>query len=332
MKAMKSPYTGKEMTRIYEPRTWRFRGEEYPYIHTAWLSEDSGEQFTDDESDTAGFVQVTNQYREKYGIPYTDEIIATRKRYGISAQKMSLILGIGVNQYRLYEQGEVPNVSNGRMIRSVNNPKVMLDLLDSSRNEMADSEYQKIFDKIQCEIARRERRKIEDYETARVYRSARGAGNGYAPLSLDRLKNAMLHLLENSKDVWCTKMNKLLFYIDFLAYRETGMAITGLSYKAIDFGPVPGRWNVVYSEFADIHQELQSVGDFVGSVLTSTSKADMSLFSDVEKKVIESVCERFKDASSRDLSRMSHKETAWIRHHADHEDIPFSEAFELKAV
>ena len=126
---MKSPFTGKEMKRVYEKRTWNFRGEQYEYEHIAWLCEDSGEQFTDDESDTAGFVQVTNQYRAKYGIPYTDEIIAVRQRYGISAAKMSLILGIGVNQYRLYEQGEVPSVSNGRMIRSIMNPKVMLETM-----------------------------------------------------------------------------------------------------------------------------------------------------------------------------------------------------------
>lgn len=37
---------------------------------------------------------------------YKNEIIDIRKRYGISAAKMSQILGIGVNQYRLYEQGE----------------------------------------------------------------------------------------------------------------------------------------------------------------------------------------------------------------------------------
>ena len=82
---MKSPFTGKEMKRIYEKRTWNFRGEEYEYHHLSWLCEDTGESFTTDESDTAAFVQVTNQYRAKYGIPYTDEIVAVRSRYGISA-------------------------------------------------------------------------------------------------------------------------------------------------------------------------------------------------------------------------------------------------------
>ena len=86
---MKSPYTGKEMKVVYEPRTWSFRGEEYTYIHTAYECEDSGELFTTSESDDAGFLQVTNQYRIRYGIPFTDEIIAVRKRYGVSAAKMS---------------------------------------------------------------------------------------------------------------------------------------------------------------------------------------------------------------------------------------------------
>ena len=329
---MKSPFTGKEMKRIHESRIWKFRGEEYRYIHTAWLCEESGEQFTDDKSDMTGFVQVTNQYREKYGIPYTDEIVAIRKRYGLSAQKMSIILGIGINQYRLYEQGEVPSVSNGRMIRSISNPKVMCDILESSRNELSNTEYHKLLERIKNEIADGERRKIEQYETNRVYRTVRGAGNGYAPLSLDRLKNLMLYVLENTNGVWCTKMNKLLFYIDFLAYRENGMAISGLSYKAIDFGPVPERWDVVYSEFDEIHQELRSVGDFVGSILTSIDKAELTLFSEAEKNVIERVCSRFKALSSRDLSRLSHEERAWIDHHYRHESIPFEEAFDLKAV
>ena len=208
----------------------------------------------------------------------------------------------------------------------------MFDILESSRNELLDTEFHKLSDRIKSEIADGERRKIEQYETNRVYRSVRGVGNGYAPLSLDRLKNLMIYVLENTNEVWCTKMNKLLFYIDFLAYRENGMAISGLSYKAIDFGPVPERWDVVYSEFDEIHQELRSVGDFVGSILTSTTKADITLFSEAEKNVIEIVCSRFNGLSSRDLSKLSHEERAWIDHHDKHDSIPFAGAFDLKAI
>lgn len=329
---MKSPFTGKEMKRVYEKRTWNFRGEQYEYEHIAWLCEDSGEQFTDDESDTAGFVQVTNQYRAKYGIPYTDEIIAVRQRYGISAAKMSLILGVGINQYRLYEQGEVPSVSNGRMIRSIMNPKVMLEMVESSKNELSVSEYEKIISKVQTIIASSEAYKMELYETRRLFTTPRGPENGYAQLSLNRLKNIMLYILNKCDDVWCTKMNKLLFYTDFLSYRERGMAMTGLSYRAIDFGPVPERWDRVYSEFPEVRQELRQVGDFVGSVLIASEESDYSMFTDAELKVLDSICTHFSKMSSREISRISHDEDAWLNHHDKHEHIPFDDAYMIKAI
>lgn len=329
---MKSPFTGKEMKRVYEKRTWNFRGEQYEYEHIAWLCEDSGEQFTDDESDTAGFVQVTNQYRAKYGIPYTDEIIAVRQRYGISAAKMSLILGVGINQYRLYEQGEVPSVSNGRMIRSIMNPKVMLEMVESSKNELSVSEYEKIISKVQAIIASSETYKMEQYETRRIFNTPRGADNGYAQLSLNRLRNIMLYILNRCDEVWCTKMNKLLFYTDFMSYRERGMAMTGLSYRAIDFGPVPERWDRVYSEFPEVRQELRQVGDFVGSVLIASEESDYSMFTEAELKVLDSICTHFGKMSSREISRISHDEDAWLNHHDKREHIPFDDAYMIKAI
>ncbi len=329
---MKSPFTGKEMKRVYEKRTWNFRGEQYKYEHILWLCEDSGEQFTDDESDTAGFIQITNQYRAKYGIPYTDEIIAARQRYGISAAKMSLILGIGINQYRLYEQGEVPNVSNGRMIRSIMNPKVMLEMVESSKNELSVPEYEKIISKVKTIISNRVSYKMEQYEARRIFSTLRGADNGYAQLSLNRLKNIMLYVLNRCKDVWCTKMNKLLFYIDFVSYRERGMAMTGLSYRAIDFGPVPERWERVYSEFQEVRQELCQAGDFVGSVLIASNEPDITMFTEAELNVLDTICNNLGSKTSRELSQLSHEEKAWIDHYENHEIIPFNEAFFIKAI
>jgi DNA-binding transcriptional regulator YiaG/uncharacterized phage-associated protein len=329
---MKSPFTGKEMKRVYEKRTWNFRGEQFEYQHTAWRCEDTGEQFTTDATDTAAYIQVTNQYRAKYGIPYTDEIVAVRQRYGISAAKMSLILGIGVNQYRLYEQGEVPSVSNGRMIRSIMNPKVMLDMVESSKNVLTPSEYVKITGKVKAVIANNGQYKLEQYEMSRIFGMPRSAENGFAQLSLDRLKNIMLYVLNHCDEVWCTKMNKLLFYVDFLSYRERGIAMTGLTYRAIEFGPVPERWDRVYSEFPEVKQELRQVADFVGSCLNTTEKADTSLFSEDELKVLDVVCVNFAKKSSREISRISHEEAAWLNHKDNHERIPFADAYTIKAV
>jgi uncharacterized phage-associated protein/DNA-binding transcriptional regulator YiaG len=329
---MKSPYTGKEMEVVYKPNTWHFRGEDYPYVGTAYRCTDTGEIFTTDETDDAAFIQVTNQYRAKYGIPYTDEIAAIRSRYGVSASKMSAILGIGANQWRLYESGEVPSVSNGRMIRSIANPTVFLDLVEAARSELSDKEYATIIGKINAVIAQSERLNIESYECNRIFARSRGAENGYSPISLDRLKNVILYVLAECGEVFCTKMNKLLFYIDFLSYRERGFAMTGLSYRAIDFGPVPERWDKVYSEFGEIEQVPRMVGEYEGIVLKANASTDTNTLSDSDNTIIKTVCNKFKTLSSKELSAISHNEPAWINHHNTHATIPFTDAYKLTAL
>lgn len=327
---MKSPFTGKEMQIVYEKRIWSFRGEPYEYFHAAWLCADSGEKFTTDEMDDASLLQVSNQYRIKYGIPFTDEIVAVRAKYGVSASRMSLILGIGVNQWRHYESGEVPSVSNGRMIRSIMNPDVFRDYVRSARNLLGEKEYFRLMSDIDSIISSCSSSEV--YDRTRIFQCERGVSNGFAPQSLDRLKNIMLYILEKSGEVFCTKMNKLLFYIDFLAYRRTGMAVTGLSYRALDYGPVPERWDRVYSQFDEIVQEPRRYGDKEGNALVSDASADKGLFTAPELAIFDDVCDAFSDLTSVSLSDVSHKEEAWLQCKDGHKRISFEYAFELRAI
>lgn len=327
---MKSPYTGKEMTHQFKPATWRFRGEQFPYIRESWKCEDTGEEFTTTESDTAGYMQVTNQYRAAHGIPFTDEIVALRKRYGLSINKMSQVLGIGVNQYRSYENGEVPSESNGKLIRSAFNPKALRDMLCSSQELVREADYVNLLNKINQIIETSGPHKMEQYEMVRLFQVPRGSENGFAPISMGRLKNLLLYILERCDHVWTTKMNKLLFYIDFTAYRSRGMAISGLPNRAMEYGPVPERWDRVYSQFDEITQVPTSVKDSVGTILHASEKADMSEFTDEEITVIDAACRALGKMSASRLSTLSHNESAWINHSTDHSRIPFQEAFALK--
>ena len=108
--------TGKEMSFCQETRTANYRGESFTYTAHYYLCEDSGQRFTTTESDTEDMKQIHDQYRHRHGIPTPEEIKSIRKKYKVSAAKMSRILGLGANQYRLYETGEMPSLSNARLI------------------------------------------------------------------------------------------------------------------------------------------------------------------------------------------------------------------------
>ena len=320
---------GKPMRVVYTPDSWEFRGEKYDFTYIAYRDDESGEEFTTTESDTNWYNQATNQYREKYGIPYQDEIIAMRERYGVSAAKMSVILGFGANQYRLYEDGEVPSESNGKMIRSAMNPKVFLDLVRSSKNQLTEKEFAKISAKVEEVIKASEGWHDEVFGQERLFLSGRGLANGFAPLSVVRLKNLLQYVLGQMGETFQTKMNKVLFYIDFLSYRERGMAISGLAYQAIEFGPVPQRWDRVYSAFDEVQEQLRLVQGQECMSLMAGGEADMSAFTEAEMAVIDEVCGKLKDLTSRAVSKLSHEETAWKEHVGKPETIPFSEAFKL---
>jgi len=321
---------GKPMRVVYEPETMKFRGEEYSCVYISFRDDESGESFTTTESDTVWYNQVTNQYREKHGIPYTDEIIALRELYGLSAAKMSLILGFGANQYRLYEDGEVPSESNGKMIRSAMNPRSFLELVRSSKNQLTEREFAKIIDRVDEVIKLSDGRDNESWEMSRLFLSGRGLVNGFAPQSITRLKNLLLYVLGQMGETFQTKMNKVLFYIDFLSYRERGIAISGLSYKAIEFGPVPQRWDRVYSSFDEVEGQVRLVQDQECLSLRAASDADISCFSSEEISVIDEVCKRLKSLSSREVSTLSHQEPAWKNHLHQLAPIPFEEAFTLQ--
>ena len=325
--------TGKPMRVVYRPETMTFRGEKFNCVYMSFRDDELNEVFTTTESDSIWYNQVTNQYREKHGIPYQDEIIALRGRYDMSASKMSLILGFGTNQYRLYEEGEVPSESNGKMIRSAMNPRVFQELVGASRNLLSEKEFVKISAKVEDVIERSGAMKDDQWAERRIFRTGRGLVNGFAPQSTARLRSLLVYVLGKMGDTFQTKMNKVLFYIDFLSYRERGMAISGLAYQAIEFGPVPQRWDRVYSGFDEVVPQSKMVKDQECTVLTTDVKADTSLFSKEELEIIDAVCKKLAGASAKIIVEMSHRESAWKKYYNPNQSvlIPFEEAFYLVA-
>ena len=142
---MKSPFTGGEVVLKSEIRKAKFRGKEYEYTSEFYECVDTKAMFTTTEMDEVNIGQIYNQYRVENRIPFPDEIRKLRESCGISARLMSKLLGFGENQYRLYEKGEIPNISNGRLLRClIENPHAIMSFAQSARNELGERNYDKI--------------------------------------------------------------------------------------------------------------------------------------------------------------------------------------------
>lgn len=327
---MKSPFTGGEVKLVQESRELIFRKEKFTYIAHYYLCVDTGEQFTTTQLDTLNINQVYNQYRVKYGIPFPDEISKIRTFYSLSASKMSEILGLGVNQYRLYENGEMPSEAIGKLLKSIMNPITFAEFVKNAENQFNSSDFARIIEKTKHSI----RRIDENNNHRKIFgNTTRSLINGYAPQSYSRLKNIILFFIDKCGGVFNTKMNKLLFYSDFLSYKLRGIGMSGLAYKAIQYGPVPQQWDIVYGSIDDIHSEIiafPTVG-YSGVKLCSDLQPDMSEFTKEDIEILETVYTKFRNNSANDISEISHKENAWIDYNGTGKFIDYTEAFSLKA-
>lgn len=315
MKKELSPITGKPMVIVSESAVTEFRGEKIQYIHLAYRCEDSGEQFTTDDLDAINENQVYNAYREKHGYPFPDEIIRLRHRYGVSASMMSDIMGFGANQWRYYEAGKVPNESNAKAIMAIRNESVFRDFLESSKQSIGERAYVRIKYRIMGEYARPDRPTVN---------------NGYISYSPEKVAEVVKYFCSNLDGVFVTKMNKLLFYSDFLKYRRDGFGLTGLEYRAITYGPVPKGYGEVYSkaEGIDMEEYIYPNGTS-GIVLRTDAIPNMDVFSETEKEILQDVCERFKDYSAGEISEQSHKEKGWQECSNSKGIIPYSYSFDI---
>ena len=144
-----SPLTGGEAVYQKEMRETEFRGEKFVYEHHNIRDLETNMEFTNTEIDEGNVQRVYSQYRAKHDIPSPKELTEMREMYGLSAAKMSEILGLGANQYRLYEDGVMPSEAIGKMLRSIQTPAVFLGYVASCKNQMPEAEYEKLCQKIQ---------------------------------------------------------------------------------------------------------------------------------------------------------------------------------------
>ena len=154
-----SPLTGGDVILHQESDKLIYRNEEYAYTSYEYECVDTGQRFTDLELDEKNMEQIYAQYRAAHNIPSPEELKQMRENYGLSAAKMSEILGLGTNQYRLYEEGQMPSETIGKMLRSIQTPAVFLTYVESCKRQMSEEDYHKLCQKIQktfiTEIKRR---------------------------------------------------------------------------------------------------------------------------------------------------------------------------------
>lgn len=111
-----------------------------------------------------------------------------------------------------------------------------------------------------------------------------------------------------------TKLNKILFNIDFDAYRKWGKPISGQQYIALQFGPVPKRMDSILSNMERKKEIAISRKDYHGKIKHCPIPLRdwrTDLFTKDEMSLVFAHVNAYWDRSGTSMSNASHQFVGW---------------------
>jgi uncharacterized phage-associated protein len=125
----------------------------------------------------------------------------------------------------------------------------------------------------------------------------------------EKLLNAIIFFLKKTKKCGKLKLLKLIYFLDFIHFKQTGRSVTGLRYFAWPMGPVPPElYHELESPRDDLKQHITIIPGSPGEFLKMLPrrKFDPKFFSKREIGIMEKLAEIFKEANADNMSEISH--------------------------
>ncbi|MDX2245573.1 MAG: DUF4065 domain-containing protein [Bacteroidia bacterium] len=329
---MKKPHIGgewvlKRKLAASEP----FRKEVFEIWEHYYEHKDSGEEISTTELDEINIRQVYNLYREKHHIPFPEEIRQIREQYGLSAAKMSEVLDLGANSFRNYENGEIPSLANAKLIRLAKEPQNFLNFVREKKSLFSAPAFDKLTKRIETLMGKDRMDTVVEYIWN--FHLEANEFTGYTRPDFRKVAHFVLFFAEKVRPLK-TRMNKLMFYCDFLNFQRTGLSVSGCNYRAIPFGPVPSHFHELFGvleaeKYISIEEEMFDHGG-TGERFVAKETFDPSLFTPEERETMEQVVRIFEDIRTQKIIEMSHSEIGWVENQEKRELISYQKyAFKL---
>lgn len=152
------------------------------------------------------------------------------------------------------------------------------------------------------------------------------------PYNAEKFGELLLYVAEQSENdpnFGKTKLNKILFYADFLAYGIYGCSITGATYQRRDYGPVPqeitaARRKLIEEGAAEVHHGRRF--NYPHERLVPKRPANPSVLTAEEKRLVDDVIRELWHHSAVAVSELSHREVGW-KIADNREIIPYNTVF-----
>lgn len=306
-------------------------GERIPVEARVRVCDTCNTDVSDDVLDGEALQTAYAIYRAKHGIMTAEEIATMRELYGLSQRSLSTLLGWGEITIHRYETGMIPDGAHAQLLQLVRDPWNMQKVFERNGDKLNPAARRKFEARLSHLMDDELAERLVQLVTSRHHEPS--VLTGFAPFSADRLMEMALFFAKAQNGEYRTKLNKLLWYADFVHYRHNSISISGTIYCHAPHGPVPSQYDVYFNYLlkeGSLNVEEVAIGDNVLEKYVAGREPDTSAFNSAQIETLKRISEYFKSWSSTQIRELSHNEDGYIETN-NGEPIPYSYAESLKA-
>lgn len=298
----------RDFHRDLRTETHRVRGADITADLTTYVCPVCGDTQPDPDHDPMALLYA--EYRRRHGLLDPQEIKRIPEQYGLSRESFAQLLGMSPASLYRYEAGSLQDEVHDNLIRACDDPQEMIAIFDRHGSRLSDLQQRRFWDAIaQLPQPIRTPTWTEQWRQPNEY-------NGNRLFSHHRFAAMVRCICDTTGGVFTAKLFKLLFFADFLAYKQLDRSISGSPYRAIQHGPVPADYGALMQRLVQddiLTSEEVDFGQRSGTKYTSGPKslpAEDSL-TQREIEIIQAVANRFHHMTATEIREAAHHEEAW---------------------
>lgn len=311
-------------------QTFKVRDTDITILADACVDDKTNEIIFDRQLDNEAINMAFERYRANNNIVGYKDIVDFRKKYNLSQRALARLLGIGSATVARYEKGALPTESLSNLLKEImNDDGSFVGFFEKNKSNLSDDDKKKV-ESVLVDV--RQKIKADSVLKAYILRNDNDKANvndGFRKFDFNKFKNMVIYLISHGVKLSKTRLNKLLFYCDFIFFSENSVSMSGATYIHDHYGPVPSDFELLYTVLRD-QNVIDSVpfSDGHGEMLSTDVEFDDSCFNKQELSTLDVVSRKFKDYNAKKITEYSHKEKAY-RNTFSKSIISYKYAFDL---
>jgi len=253
------------------------KGEEYNYTGKKAICAECSSEVYVAEIEDENMKALYDAYRRRNGIISLEKVLEIPQKYNIGKRPLSLLLGWGEMTFTRYCDGDMPTKQYSDVLQRIyEEPAFYLSLLEENKGNL----------KSQTAYEKSKRTTVELLGGQKTVAS--------------KVDEVIGYLLFQCEDITPLALQKALYYIQGFYYAFMDSFLFAADCEAWMHGPV---YREIYNRYSGYRFDW----------IESNDEFDVSVFTDAERAVIDSVIQNFCCYSGKILERFTHSEMPWLK-------------------